>query len=45
MQPELSDSLPIEIIDNILPRVEGECSVTINKNHRGKHDTCKNSHI
>ena len=42
MQAELSDSLPIEIIENIWPKVEGDCRVTINKNHRGKNDTCKN---
>ena len=41
VQPELIDSLLIEIIENIWSKVEGECSVTNNKNHRGKHDTCK----
>ena len=41
MQPELSDSLPIEITENIWPKVEGESSVTINKNHRGKNYGCK----
>jgi len=40
VQPELIDSLPIEIIENIWPKVEGECSVTINKNHCGKIDSC-----
>jgi len=41
VQPELIDSLLIEIIENVWSKVEGECSVTINKNHRGKYDTCK----
>jgi len=31
VQPELIDSLLIEIIENIWPKVEGECSVTINQ--------------
>ena len=41
VQPELIDILLIEIIENIWPKVEGDCRVTINKNHRGKNDTCK----
>jgi len=41
VQPELIDSLPIEIIENIWPKVEGDCNVTINKNHHGKNYTCK----
>ena len=40
-QPDLIDSLPIAIIENIWPKVEGEYSVTINKSHHGKIDTCK----
>ena len=39
VQSELIDS--IEIIKNIRPKVEGECSVTINKNHRIKNDMCQ----